>query len=81
VTSVFFQNIVTDINNNMYADRLFCGHLYHRGCLDKYMKTPPFHGELVDESFVETLVKFSDKCISFLRAFNRKGHNLRETFK
>ncbi|ESO92216.1 hypothetical protein LOTGIDRAFT_121339 [Lottia gigantea] len=25
-------------------ERVYCGHLFHNGCLDKYMKTPPFVG-------------------------------------
>lgn len=29
-----------------YAERLYCGHLFHHGCLDKFMKKPPFHGKV-----------------------------------
>lgn len=25
-------------------DRVYCGHIFHHKCLDKYMKTPPFAG-------------------------------------
>lgn len=25
-----------------YAERVYCGHLYHQGCLKKYMREPPF---------------------------------------
>nr|CAB3261955.1 uncharacterized protein LOC100177726 [Phallusia mammillata] len=38
------EEIVTDMTHISYAERLYCGHLYHHGCLDKFMKTPPFHG-------------------------------------
>lgn len=27
-----------------YIERVYCGHLFHHGCLDKFMKTPPFQG-------------------------------------
>ncbi len=27
-----------------YAYRVYCGHMYHRNCLEVYMKTPPFAG-------------------------------------
>lgn len=26
------------------VERVYCGHLFHFGCLDKYLKTPPFAG-------------------------------------
>ena len=25
-----------------YIERVYCGHLFHHGCMDRYMKTPPF---------------------------------------
>lgn len=27
-----------------FIDRVYCSHIYHYGCLDKYMKSPPFKG-------------------------------------
>ena len=26
-------------------ERIYCGHLFHLGCLKTYLKTPPFAGE------------------------------------
>ncbi|KAL4232939.1 hypothetical protein ACF0H5_007627 [Mactra antiquata] len=41
------------------VERVYCGHLYHHGCLAKYMKTPPFK----DGKFCPTCGKqiFHDK--------------------
>lgn len=36
--------VVTGVKEDNYAERVFCGCLFHHGCLDKYMKTPPFTG-------------------------------------
>ncbi|XP_002128606.2 uncharacterized protein LOC100177726 [Ciona intestinalis] len=36
------SEVVTDMKEDNYAERIYCGHLFHHGCLDKYMKTPPF---------------------------------------
>ncbi|CAH1798516.1 unnamed protein product [Owenia fusiformis] len=38
------QNIITDEHHDMFAERVYCGHIYHHKCLDVYMKTPPFEG-------------------------------------
>ncbi|XP_014666702.1 PREDICTED: uncharacterized protein LOC106808481 [Priapulus caudatus] len=27
-----------------YAEKVYCGHLFHYGCMDAYMKIPPFQG-------------------------------------
>lgn len=27
---------------DLYAERVYCGHIYHLGCLKKYMREPPF---------------------------------------
>ena len=39
------QDIVKDPCSDKFVDRLYCCHLFHRGCLDAYMKKPPFTGE------------------------------------
>ncbi|CAK8683370.1 uncharacterized protein LOC143450893 [Clavelina lepadiformis] len=36
------KEIINNAKDAKYAERIYCGHLYHHGCLDKYMKTPPF---------------------------------------
>lgn len=36
------QSVVTDPSNDRYIERVYCYHLFHHGCLDTYMKTPPF---------------------------------------
>ena len=41
---VLFQDIVTDESDAQFVYRVYCGHLYHRSCLEEYMKTPPFEG-------------------------------------
>ncbi|KAL0128232.1 hypothetical protein PUN28_003468 [Cardiocondyla obscurior] len=38
------EEVVTDENADLHAERLYCGHLFHLKCLVTYMKTPPFHG-------------------------------------
>eukprot|EP00873_Tetraselmis_striata_P039541 jgi/Tetstr1/459805/TSEL_005155.t1 len=30
------------VKKSMAPDRLYCGHLYHSGCLEEYIKRPPF---------------------------------------
>jgi hypothetical protein len=37
-------DVVKDEKHDKYVVRVYCGHLYHCGCLDPYMKTPPFQG-------------------------------------
>lgn len=38
------QEAVTDPTDHQFVERVYCNHLFHYGCLDKYMKTPPFQG-------------------------------------
>ena len=38
------QTIINDESDPHYVYRVYCGHMYHRSCLDAYMKTPPFAG-------------------------------------
>lgn len=38
------QEAVTDPTDHNFVERVYCNHLFHYGCLDKYMKTPPFQG-------------------------------------
>ncbi|KAL9984109.1 hypothetical protein ACROYT_G006369 [Oculina patagonica] len=38
------QEAVTDPKDHQFVERVYCNHLFHYGCLDKYMKTPPFQG-------------------------------------
>ncbi|XP_070541499.1 uncharacterized protein [Ptychodera flava] len=38
------KSVVTDESSDRFLERVYCAHLYHRGCLDTYMKTPPFTG-------------------------------------
>jgi len=35
---------VEDGGADLHVERVYCGHLYHFGCLLQYMKTPPFDG-------------------------------------
>lgn len=44
VIDLLLQDVVNDASSAMFVDRTFCQHLFHHGCLDKYMKTPPFAG-------------------------------------
>ncbi|KAI8505594.1 hypothetical protein Bbelb_167830 [Branchiostoma belcheri] len=38
------KNVITVDTNMKYVERVYCGHAYHHGCLNKYLKTPPFEG-------------------------------------
>lgn len=38
------KEAVTEPTDHQYVERVYCNHLFHYGCLDKYMKTPPFQG-------------------------------------
>ncbi|XP_023931502.1 uncharacterized protein LOC106155069 [Lingula anatina] len=38
------QEIINEPNHEKFAERVYCGHTFHHGCLDIYMKTPPFTG-------------------------------------
>lgn len=42
--SVPLQDVVTDPKHDLFVERVYCGHLFHHGCLNVYMKTPPFIG-------------------------------------
>lgn len=36
--------IIAEETSEKHIERVYCGHIFHTGCLDTYMKTPPFHG-------------------------------------
>ncbi|KAH8246615.1 hypothetical protein KR038_005813 [Drosophila bunnanda] len=36
------QDIELDDNSDFYIERVYCGHLFHQGCLKKYLSEPPF---------------------------------------
>lgn len=36
------SDVVTDDTRDEYVERVYCGHIYHQGCLKKYMREPPF---------------------------------------
>ncbi|XP_068710102.1 uncharacterized protein [Montipora foliosa] len=38
------KEAITDPTDPQFVERIYCNHLFHFGCLDKYMKTPPFQG-------------------------------------
>lgn len=42
--------VVEDGGAELHVERVYCGHLYHFGCLVQYMKTPPFDGGKLCES-------------------------------
>ena len=37
-------DIVADLEHPKHVERILCNHLYHRDCLDEYVKKPPFKG-------------------------------------
>lgn len=41
------QDIVMNGKDENYIERVYCGHLFHHGCLDKFMNTPPFQGKVI----------------------------------
>lgn len=38
------KNCIEDEADDNFIVWIYCGHIYHTGCLDTYMKTPPFTG-------------------------------------
>lgn len=36
------SEIVLNDAEDSYVERVLCGHIYHQGCLKKYMREPPF---------------------------------------
>ncbi|ALC38609.1 CG17260 [Drosophila busckii] len=36
------EEILADENADAFVERVFCGHLFHQGCLKKYLSEPPF---------------------------------------
>eukprot|EP00794_Sanderia_malayensis_P012643 gene12643-13941_t len=38
------EDNIQDENSANSVTWIYCGHIYHNGCLDTYMKTPPFAG-------------------------------------
>jgi len=38
------KNVINDHQHALFVERVYCNHLFHHGCLDGYLKTPPFTG-------------------------------------
>lgn len=36
------SDLVKDDNQDSYVERVYCGHLFHQGCLKQYLSEPPF---------------------------------------
>uniref|UniRef100_A0A914WI98 RING-type domain-containing protein n=1 Tax=Plectus sambesii TaxID=2011161 RepID=A0A914WI98_9BILA len=36
--------LTEDMEGDDFVERVYCGHIFHHRCIDKYMKTPPFKG-------------------------------------
>ncbi|XP_016955036.1 uncharacterized protein LOC108027923 [Drosophila biarmipes] len=36
------EDIDADDNSDFFIERVYCGHLFHQGCLKKYLSEPPF---------------------------------------
>ncbi|XP_017004154.2 uncharacterized protein [Drosophila takahashii] len=36
------EDIESDDNSDLFIERVYCGHLFHQGCLKKYLSEPPF---------------------------------------
>lgn len=36
------DDVCTDDTRDEYVERVYCGHIFHQGCLKKYMREPPF---------------------------------------
>jgi len=34
---------ISEETDEKHIEKVYCGHIFHKGCLDTYMKTPPFH--------------------------------------
>eukprot|EP01135_Chromosphaera_perkinsii_P000360 Nk52_evm7s78 gene=Nk52_evmTU7s78 len=39
------QQYIENKEHDKLIERVYCGHIYHHGCLDEYMNTPPFEKE------------------------------------
>jgi len=39
------KDVIEDDKDDKFVERIYCGHLYHHGCLSSYMKTPPFQNK------------------------------------
>ncbi|XP_071941194.1 uncharacterized protein [Antedon mediterranea] len=37
-------HVVNDPHHGRHVEWVYCGHLFHNGCISEYMKTPPFTG-------------------------------------
>ncbi|PIK51988.1 hypothetical protein BSL78_11136 [Apostichopus japonicus] len=38
------KNVVNNAEHGRHVEWVYCGHIFHNGCLDEYMKLPPFTG-------------------------------------
>ncbi|XP_038065267.1 uncharacterized protein LOC119735578 [Patiria miniata] len=38
------EHVVNNPMHGRHIEWMYCGHLFHHGCVDEYMKTPPFTG-------------------------------------
>lgn len=36
------SNVEQNDTRDQYVERVYCGHIYHQGCLKRYMREPPF---------------------------------------
>ena len=36
------SDVITNDTKDDYIERVYCGHIYHQGCLKKYIREPPF---------------------------------------
>ena len=55
LTCTHAQLVMTDENHPDYVYRIYCGHLYHRHCIESYMKTPPFTGSVLHVQYMDRL--------------------------
>ncbi|XP_072015615.1 uncharacterized protein [Amphiura filiformis] len=38
------EHVINDPKSGRHVEWMYCGHVYHHGCVDAYMKIPPFTG-------------------------------------
>lgn len=38
------EDVTQDIRGALYVEYVYCSHVFHHKCLDRYMKSPPFKG-------------------------------------
>ena len=58
------QEVINDESHDQYVERMYCKHLFHHGCLDRYMKIPPFTGRWLTNLPLDKMAPISQTTFS-----------------